>query len=121
MREEALTEQITSYLQKVSLSSQDTEKVLAALDMEEKQAKEQAKGEVMNLKNQLSQVETKLQKLLDAYLDDAFTQKEYTAKKDILISQKITLNKKITDFEKKGFEKMGEVVGAKTTFLSQSQ
>src|SRR3989344_3981969 len=100
--ENQLVEQIKNFLQKVSLSSQDTEKVLAALDMEEKRAKEQAKGEVINLKNQLSQVETKLQKLLDAYLDDAFTQKEYTAKKDILISQKVALNEKITDFEQKG-------------------
>ena len=95
-------EQIKNFLQKVSLSSQDTEKVLAALDMEEKRAKEQAKGEVINLKNQLSQVETKLQKLLDAYLDDALTQKEYAAKKDILIFQKVALNEKITDFETKG-------------------
>ena len=102
IREDVLTEQIKNFLQKVSLSSKDTEKVLAALDMEEKRAKEQAKGEVINLKNQLSQVETKLQKLLDAYLDDAFTQKEYTAKKDILISQKVALNEKITDFEQKG-------------------
>ncbi len=66
------------------------------------QAKEQAQGEVINLKNQLSQIEMKLQKLLDVYLDDALTQKEYAAKKDILISQKVALNEKITDFEQKG-------------------
>jgi len=100
--ERQLITQIKNFLQKVSLSSQDTKKVLAALDTEENQAKEQAKGEVINLKNQLSQVETKLQKLLDVYLDDALTQKEYAAKKDILISQKVVLNEKITDFEQKG-------------------
>ena len=100
--ENQLVEQIKNFLQKVSLSSQDTKKILAAFDMEEKQAKEQAKDEVINLKNQLSQVETKLQKLLDAYLDDALTQKEYAAKKDILIFQKVALNEKITDFETKG-------------------
>ena len=102
LREESLTEQITSYLQKVSLSSQDTEKVLAALDTEENQAKEQAQSDVVNLKEQLLQIETKLQKLLDVYLDDALTQKEYAAKKYILISQKVALNEKITDFEQKG-------------------
>ncbi len=36
------------------------------------------------------------------YLDDALTQKEYVAKKDILISQNVALNEKITDFEQKG-------------------
>ena len=84
------------------MSSQDTEKVLAALDSEEKQAKEQSQSEAVNIKSQLLQVEAKLQKLLDAYLDDALTQKEYAAKKDILISQKVALTEKITDFEQKG-------------------
>ncbi|MBU2460736.1 recombinase family protein, partial [Patescibacteria group bacterium] len=41
LREEVLSEQIKSFLQKVSLSSQDTEKVLAALDSEQEQAKQQ--------------------------------------------------------------------------------
>ena len=51
LREEILTEQITSYLQKVSLSSQDTEKVLAALDSEQDKAREDAKSEVIVLKS----------------------------------------------------------------------
>src|SRR3990167_792435 len=52
LREEALTEQITSYLQKVSLSSQDTEKILAALDSEQDKAREDAQSEVSVLKVQ---------------------------------------------------------------------
>ena len=59
LREEALTEQIKNFLQKVSLSSQDTEKVLAALDSEQDKAREDAQNEVSILKEQLSQVETK--------------------------------------------------------------
>jgi len=102
MSENMLVEQIKNFLQKVSLSSQDTEKVLAALSTEEAQAKEQAQSEAVNLKTQLSQIEAKLQKLLDVYLEDALTQKEYAAKKDILISQKVELNEKITGFEQKG-------------------
>ena len=100
--ENQLVAQVKNFLQKVSLSSQDTQKVLAALDTEETQAKEQAQSEVVNLKAQLLQVETKLQKLLDAYLDDALTQKEYAAKKDTLILQKVAFTEKITDFEQKG-------------------
>ena len=57
--EAALTEQIKNFLQKVSLSSQDTEKVLAALDSEQDKAREDAQNEVSILKEQLSQVETK--------------------------------------------------------------
>ena len=102
LREEALTEQITSYLQKVSLSSQDTEKVLAALDNEQDKAREDAQSEVSVLKEQLSQVEAKLQKLLDVYLADALSTEEYAAKKQSLLSQKMSLKEKITDFETKG-------------------
>jgi transposase-like protein len=39
VREEILTEQAKSFLQKVSLSSQDTEKVLRELDKDEQKAK----------------------------------------------------------------------------------
>ena len=102
MREEILTEQITSYLQKVSLSSQDTEKVLAALDSEQDKARQDAQSEVGVLKEQLSSVEKKLVKLLDVYLADALFTEEYAAKKQSLLSQKVALSEKITDFETKG-------------------
>ncbi|MDI6734510.1 MAG: recombinase family protein [Patescibacteria group bacterium] len=102
LREEALTEQITSFLQKVSLSSQDTEKVLAALDSEQDKAKEDSQGEVGALKERLASVEIKLAKLLDVYLVDALSTEEYAAKKQSLLSQKVTLNEKINDFETKG-------------------
>jgi len=102
LREEALTEQITSYLQKVSLSSKDTEKVLAALDSKQEQAKQQTQVKVENLKNQLSRVETKLTKLLDIFLTDALSTEEYTAKKQELLSQKMELQEKISDFEQNG-------------------
>ncbi|KKS43500.1 MAG: Recombinase, partial [Candidatus Kuenenbacteria bacterium GW2011_GWA2_42_15] len=102
LREEALTKQITSYLQKVSLSSQDTEKVLAALDSEQDKAREDAQAEVSVLKEQLAQVEAKLQKLLDIYLADALSTEEYAAKKQSLLSQKMSLSEKITAFETNG-------------------
>src|SRR3972149_2921058 len=102
LREEALTEQIKSFFQKVSLSSQDTEKVLAALDSEQDKARQDAQREVSLLKEQLAQVETKLQKLLDIYLADSLSTEEYAAKKQSLLSQKVSLSEKITDFETKG-------------------
>ena len=102
LREEALTAQIKSFLQKVSLSSQDTKKVLAALDSEQDKAREDTQSEITILKEQLAQVETKLQKLLDIYLADALSTEEYAAKKQSLLSQKVSLSEKITDFETKG-------------------
>ena len=100
--ENQLIAQIKTFLQKVSLSSQDTEKVLAALDAEQEKAREDAQNEVVNLKEELASVETKLARLLDIYLADALSTEEYAAKKQSLLSQKVSLSEKITDFETKG-------------------
>lgn len=99
--EAALTEQIKSFLQKVSLSSQDTKKVLAALEQDEAQAKENAKSEVVVLKTHLTAIDTKLEKLLDAFLSDALFTTEYAAKKNRLVSEKVRIEEKINDFEQK--------------------
>jgi len=102
LREEVLSEQITSFLQKVSLSSQDTEKVLAELDKDEQIANEQAKSDVKNLKAELAEVEVKLDKLLDLHLGNEISQDEYALKKQKILTQKLELQEKIKDFEQKG-------------------
>ncbi|PIT91688.1 hypothetical protein COU12_01675, partial [Candidatus Jorgensenbacteria bacterium CG10_big_fil_rev_8_21_14_0_10_54_38] len=102
LREELLKDQIKYFLQKVSLSSQDTEKVLAALDSEQEQAKQEAKSKVESLKERLKQIETKIAKLLDVFLTDVLSTEEYAAKKQELLSQKMELQEKINDFEQKG-------------------
>ena len=102
LREEELFAQIKSFLQKVSLSSHDTEKVLVELEKEESQAKEQAKTTVQNLKVEFSEVEKKLEKLLDVYLDEAITAEEYASRKEKLVKQKVGLREQIRDFEQRG-------------------
>ena len=102
LREEVLTEQITSYLQKVSLSSQDTEKVLAELQKDEERAKVEAKTTVQNLKVELTETEAKLEKLLDAYLGEVISAEDYKARKESLITRKVELGEQIRDFEQKG-------------------
>ncbi len=102
IREEKLTEQMRGFLQKVSLSSQDTEKCLAALNSEEARAKEESQGEVQQLKTQTADLDTKLEKLLDAYLTDALSTAEYAAKKEKLVNEKVRVQEKTTDIETKG-------------------
>ena len=94
--------QIKSFLQKVSLSSHDTKKVLAELEKEESQAKEQAKTTVQNLKTDLFEIESKLEKLLDVFLDEVISTEDYKARKEKLLIRKIELVEKIKDFEQKG-------------------
>jgi len=102
LREENLVEQIQEYLQKVSLSSQDTEKVLFELEKEEVEAKERAKVDVQNLKEKLVDVEQKLEKLLDVYLSEVITTEEYTFRKQKLLNEKLSISELIGDFEQKG-------------------
>src|SRR3989338_6074998 len=102
VREETLTEQITSFLQKVSLSSQDTEKVLAELQKDESRAKGKAKTTVQNLKIELAEIEAKLEKLLDAYLGEVISAEDYKLKKERLLTRKVELGEQIRDFEQKG-------------------
>ena len=102
IREESLVEQIQEYLQKVSLTSQDTEKVLFELENEETQAKEQSKVSVQNLKAKLNEVEKQLEKLLDVYLSEVITTEEYTLRKQKLLSKKLEIVEQIKDFEQNG-------------------
>ena len=102
LREEALVEQIKNYLQKVSLSSRDTEKVLAELEKDKLKAKEQTKIIVQNLKKELLVIETKLEKLLDVYLAEVISTEEYTARKQKILTRKLELQERIKDFEQKG-------------------
>ncbi len=107
LREEILTEQIKTFLQKVSLSSQDTEKVLFELGKEELQAKEQAKIFVQNLKSELAKADKQLEKLLDVYLSETISTEEYAAKKQKILTKKLELQEKIKDFEQKGLSWLG--------------
>jgi DNA invertase Pin-like site-specific DNA recombinase len=107
LREEMLIEQIKTFLQKVSLSSQDTEKVLFELEKEEQQAKEQAKITVQNLKLELIEIKKQLEKLLDVYLGEVISSSEYTERKQKILTQKLGLQEKITDFEQKGLSWLG--------------
>ena len=102
VREELLTEQVKSFLQKVSLPSPDTEKVLRELDKDEQKAREDSRVFVQNLKSELVDIEVRLDKLLSAYLDEVITSEEYAAQKQKMLDQRVELKEKIHEIEDKG-------------------
>ncbi|PIP67446.1 MAG: hypothetical protein COW93_00045 [Parcubacteria group bacterium CG22_combo_CG10-13_8_21_14_all_41_9] len=102
VREELLTEQVKSFLQKVSLSSQDAERILRELDKDEQKAKESSFVIVQNLKSELADIGKKLDKLLSAYLDEVITSEEYTAQKQKLLLHKVNLQEEIREIEDNG-------------------
>ena len=75
---------------------------MTELQKDEELAKEEAKISVQNLKVKLTEVETKLEKLLDAYLGEIISADDYKARKENLVTQKIELGEKIRDFEQNG-------------------
>ncbi|PIT89862.1 hypothetical protein COU23_01610, partial [Candidatus Kuenenbacteria bacterium CG10_big_fil_rev_8_21_14_0_10_36_11] len=99
IREEILTEQVKSFLQKVSLSSQDTEKVLRELGKDEQKVRENNKMFVENLKSELADIETKLDKLLSAYLDEIISAEEYATQKQKMLEHRVELKEKIREIE----------------------
>ena len=83
-----------------------------------RQKKEQAKkdGEniVQNLQNQKTEVEQKIEKLLDLYISGgALNLEEYQAKKQKLLNEKLEIEQKLSDFEQMGnnwLEPMREMI-----------
>ena len=59
-------------------------------------------GEVQNLDEKIKEAETKLDKLVNAFLDGSIEKETYLAKKDELIKTKTDLNKRKSDFGRKG-------------------
>ena len=99
IREEILTEQVKSFLQKVSLPSQDTEKVLRELDKDEQKAKTDSHAVLQNIKGEIADIGTKLDKLLSAYLDEIVSAEEYAAQKQKLLSRKVGCKEEINEIE----------------------
>ena len=94
-----LTEQVKSFLQKVSLSSRDTDKVLRELDKDEQKAKSSSREVLQNLRNEITDISAKLDKLLSAYLDEIVSAEEYAAQKEKLLARKVECTEEISEIE----------------------
>ena len=103
LREENLIEQMKSWIQKVSIPDDWAKNMLAKMDKEKEQAKRESEIFVQNLHQQKSEVEQKIEKLLDLYIEGGvLTLEEYQAKKSKLLNEKLNIEQKIKDFEQMG-------------------
>ena len=102
IREELLAEQISSIIQKVSLPSAWTKKMIAELDKEKEENVQAEMTFAQNLRSQILKHEETLDKLLDLQLSETISTKEYAAKKQKILNQKIEISEKLKDFERKG-------------------
>jgi len=102
LREESFAEQIKDTCQKVSLLDDWREKFLAKLETESTEARRSSDLFAQNLKAELEKIKTKINRLMDAYLESDLELPEFQLKKNDLMSEKKTLEEKLSDFERKG-------------------
>ena len=102
VREESLASQISALLKKVSLSRAWADAMLKELETDEQSTAHADAVFVQNLKLKITSFEEKLDRLLDAHLDNTITSDEYTSKKRLLLDSKIDFEQKLKDFERNG-------------------
>jgi DNA invertase Pin-like site-specific DNA recombinase len=102
VREEELARQVTDMVKKLSLSDEWRDQFLKRLESENADARHSSELFVQNLKTDISTVKTKLERLTDAYLNEALELGEYQERKNVLTAEKKTLEEKLSDFERKG-------------------
>lgn len=102
LREEVLTEQVKNLCQKVSLPDEWREKFLAKLENESAESCHSSNLFAQNLRDQISAIKEKLERLTDAYLAEALELAEYQERKNTLMAEKKTFEEKLSDFERKG-------------------
>ncbi len=99
IREEVLDRQLSSLIQKVSLRQDWANRMLVKLKEEEKDTAQSCRAFVQMKKMEIENINIKLQRLLDAYLDQEIDIETYRFKKAELLNIKKTLEEKVKTFE----------------------
>jgi len=102
LREDLLVEQLKGKISKVALCEDWKEKMLAKVEVWEKENIQSSQSFAQNLEKEIKETEQKLDKLVNAFLDGSIEKETYLAKKDELIKTKTDLNKRKADFGRKG-------------------
>ena len=102
LREEILAEQVKELCQNVSLPDEWRDKFLLKLEERKKTSRQSSDLFIQNLRKEIGSLKTKLERLSDAYLDEVFELAEFQEKKNKLMSEKKSLEEKLSDFERKG-------------------
>ncbi len=102
LREEELEKQLRDSIRRVSLSEVWANKLLAMAEKDGEKEKEFAAGELQKLSVSLSDLEKKLDKLLESYLEEIIDTESYQRKKDELLQTKKVLQEKIEEIKTKG-------------------
>ncbi len=101
IRQEALDEQVVPLLQKFSLRSDWANSLLNQLEQDTTKSAHTSVAFVQETENTIQAIQTKLQRLLDSYLEQDIDREAYLEKKAGLLGEKKTLTEKIARLEQK--------------------
>ena len=101
IRQESLDQQISSLLQKFSLREDWAEDLLKMLEKDKSETAQSSAAFVQENRNKVVEIQTKLQRLLDGYLEQDIDREVYREEKAKLLSDKKSLEEQTTNFEQK--------------------
>ncbi len=101
IRQEKLDEQISSLLQKVSLRPDWAEKLQTRLEKDKKESAQSVSAFVQEAREKIKIITTKLQRLLDGYLEQDIDREIYRIEKAKFLSEKKSLEEQNTKLEQK--------------------
>src|SRR3989338_2616052 len=101
IRQEELDGQISSLLQKVSLPTDWAEKLNTRLEKDKTKSAQSVSAFVQTNQERIKVIATKLQRLLDGYLEQDIDREIYRTEKAKLLSEKKSLEEQTTRFEQK--------------------
>jgi len=98
IREEVLVKQIKGIFQKVSLCDDWTNRILKELGKDKIRDVQSSHPHQQNLERDIASIDTKINRLVDIYLEGALSKEEYTKKKGELLNIKKDLQERRRDF-----------------------
>ncbi|MBU3965623.1 recombinase family protein [Patescibacteria group bacterium] len=100
-REEKISSQIKKEIQKVSLLDDCADWMLSELEKEQKGKAQSSRFFAQKIKEEISKLDEKLEKLMNAFLESALNLAEYREAKNKIVNQKQVLKDKLNAFEQK--------------------
>src|SRR3989338_902367 len=101
IREELITSQIRTEIQKVSLPDDWAKWMIAENDKDRQSEVQSSTLFVQNTKDEIFSIEKKIEKLMTLYLDNSLSLEEYRETKNQLVNQKQLFKEKLSSFEQK--------------------
>ena len=100
-REEKISSQINEAIQKVSLSDDCADWMLAEIEKEKNEKAQSSRFFAQKTESEIKTIDEKMEKLMNAYLENVLDLAEYREVKNKLVNQKQLLKDKLTAFEQK--------------------